>query len=114
MSSNFDNLLSNAVQTGKVVKDYKLGHETFKPICPLPTSKKNQITVIAHPLWCNRYYICDHGISIERRCHKGTIWNDKRKHCEVTRKQPIHCVMANFALNENDDYNREKDVANFM
>jgi hypothetical protein len=115
MSSNFDKLLSDAVQTGSIVKDYQLGHQKFKPICPVPKPKdKNQLIVIAHPLWCNRYYICDHGIPIERRCHKGTIWNAKRKHCEISRDHPTHCVMANFGLNKNDNFESENDMSSFL
>jgi Chitin binding Peritrophin-A domain len=92
-----------AVKTGDVVKDLQLGHERFQPRCPKPgkkNKKKNQLTTIPHPLWCNRFYVCDHGTAIEQSCNTGTIWNDQIKRCEYSRVTPPHCVMATWGLND--------------
>jgi Chitin binding Peritrophin-A domain len=114
LASEFDRLLDNAVKTGTVVKDFKLGYEKFQPRCPQPTDKnfkKNKLSVIAHPLWCNRYYICDRGDAIERRCYKGTEWNGKTKRCEVPTTQRVaDCVMADFALDEKDEQKYDAEL----
>jgi hypothetical protein len=109
LQSNFDKLLADATNTGEIVKDYNLGHSKFQPRCPAPKPKdKTQVTAIPHPLWCNRYYICDHGEPIERRCPRNEIWIAKKKRCEVATTHSANCVMAYFGLDQYDNYYYEE------
>jgi Chitin binding Peritrophin-A domain len=102
LDSNFDELLEAAIQTGDVVRDYELGHEKFQPRCPQPNKYgRNQLTAIPHPLWCNRFYVCNKkGNAIEKMCKTGTIWNEETESCQFSQETPPHCVMATWGLNE--------------